>query len=201
MKTIKDNSYDIVRLMIYQLGISIFALVLYTSLGDLSSNNTELRTLLWLIFSVLSTLFYWVLLYLAMWELGAKDRVKIDSGKLKDVKGKGFILSLTANLPNFLFAIVALISLALHLAAGSENSAAGEVYAIFTVIMRFIATMYIGVAGAVCPDVIEGQPLTYLPQTAVYLLAYIITVVICQVAYSLGKKNFRFISKPYKKKS
>ena len=42
MKRIKDNSYDIVVLIINQIGISIFALVLYTSMGFIGESSKEL---------------------------------------------------------------------------------------------------------------------------------------------------------------
>ena len=86
MKHIKGNSYDVVRLIINQLGISIFALVLYIAMASVGENNPSLHTGLKIASSVFSVFFYWMLIYAVMWEIGAKDRIKIDTGKAVDFK-------------------------------------------------------------------------------------------------------------------
>ncbi len=197
MKKIKDSSYDIVRLMIYQIGISIFALVLYTSMGELAGSNDDLGTALKVIFSLFSTAFYWVLLYMAMWEMGAKDILKIESGKLDDVKGKGAVLSLIANIPNFAFASVAVISTSVGALTSGDGiqRICDTVYFIFNLLMRFISAMYIGVVSAVCSPLADDVSLFYIAQSILFLLIPLCTVLVCQTAYNLGKKNFKFFQK------
>ncbi len=197
MKNLKDSSYDIVRLIIYQIGISIFALVLYTSMGELAGSNDDLGVILKVIFSVFSTLFYWVLLYMAMWEMGAKDIIKIESGKLENVKGKGAVLSLFANIPNFVFAGIALVSTAVGGVSESESivNACNTLYFLFNLLMRFISAMYIGVVSAVCSPLSSDVSLFYMAQSLLFILIPFFTVAVCQMAYSLGKKNFRLFSR------
>ncbi len=189
MKTIKDNSYEIVRLIINQIGISIFALVLYTSMGFVGESNEELAEGLRILFSVFSITFYWVLLYMMMWELGAKDKVRIDSGKLDYVKGKGTILAFIANLPNFILAFFAVLSNILYAFSGMDIF--NTLFFVFNLIMRFVAAMYIGVAGAVVEPFGFDVSLSFLLQSVFYLFAPLLTVAVCHIGYTLGMKNFK----------
>ncbi len=196
MKTIKENSYDIVRLIVNQVGISIFALVLYTSMGFVGESSDELAAGLRIVFSIFSIIFYWVLLYMMMWESGAKDKVGIESGKLDEVKGKGALLALVANIPNFLVAFFAVVSNLLYNFTGVEIF--NTVFFIFNLIMRFIAAMYIGVAGAVVEPFGFDVSLSFLLQSVFYLFVPLLTVGVCQVGYNLGMKNFKIFSRQTK---
>ena len=59
MKFFKENSYDIVKLFIYQMGITIFSLVLYTAASAVEDAALKLK--LRIILSVFATLFYFAL--------------------------------------------------------------------------------------------------------------------------------------------
>ena len=60
MKFFKDNSYDIIKLYINQIGIAIFSLVLYTAIGFLEDAGLNLK--LRVVLSVFATLFYFALI-------------------------------------------------------------------------------------------------------------------------------------------
>jgi len=118
MKFFKENSYDIVRLLINQIGITIFSLVLYTALQFDLDPATTLTIKICL--SVFATLFYLTLLYTAAWEFGAKDKLRIDSGKYKKQPAKGALMSFCANLPNFILAIGALVCFLVYFLLASQ---------------------------------------------------------------------------------
>jgi FtsH-binding integral membrane protein len=101
MKFVKENSYDIVKLIINQIGITIFSLVLL-----FTANGANLPPVFKPLFSVFSTLFYFALLYTVAWEFGAKDKIKIDSGRYSATKAKGLFLGLWANCVNIFLAIL-----------------------------------------------------------------------------------------------
>ena len=85
MRFLKENSYDIVRLYINQIGMTIFSLVLYfsvTSLGD-NPDSAALYVKLKIGISIFAILFFFALLYTAAWDWGANDKIRIDSGKIK----------------------------------------------------------------------------------------------------------------------
>ena len=91
MKLFKENSYDIVRLYVNQLGIMIFSLLLYTAVGSFS--NETLSFWLSVFVSVFSVAFYLVLVYYVVWEIGAKDKIRIDGGRMEKFNNKGRPLS------------------------------------------------------------------------------------------------------------
>ena len=193
MKLIKENSYDIVRLVINQVGISLFALVLYTSLGFVGENSAELAFGLRAVFSLFSIIFYWSLLYTATWEMGAKDKIRIDGGKMEDVKGKGAILGFVANLPNVIFAVFAIIACGLYIATGTE--AFNTLFLLVNLVMRLFAAMYIGVASFVCEPLSADYGFFYITQSIFFLVLPLITVGVCQVGYAFGKNNFKIFGK------
>ena len=100
----KTRSYDMVRMFLNQFATSIFGLVLALAAGK--AQNPTLRN----VTSVAAILFYLFLLYTMTWDLGFKDKVSVESGRKKRVALTGFWISLCANIPNLIFAV--LISLA-----------------------------------------------------------------------------------------
>ena len=107
MRFIKNNSYDIIKLYINQIGIAIFSLVLYTAIGMIDSETLPMPLKIGV--SVFAILFYFVLIYTVMWEIGAKDKIRVDSGKEACFMSKGFLMGLFANLPNFIFTFICIL--------------------------------------------------------------------------------------------
>ena len=112
MKIFKENSYDIVRLYINQLGIMIFSMLLYTAVG--SFENESLSTSLSVFVSIFSTCFYLALIYYMMWEIGAKDKIRIDGGRMVPCKLKGLLMGTFANLPNFVLGALSVKDMIVH---------------------------------------------------------------------------------------
>ncbi len=141
MRFFKENSYDIVRLYINQFGITIFSLMLYFSVSIVKDANWTLT--LYFLVSVFSTLFFFALIYYASWEFGAKDRIRIDSGRMIYNKNKGLYLGLLAGVPNFLFAILSILGKGIYLLSGIGFF--NIIFAIFNILLRFTSAMYMGV--------------------------------------------------------
>ncbi len=196
MKHIKSNSYEIVRLVINQVGISIFALVLYISMNIAGESSEELVFSLNLIASVFSILFYWALLYSVVWEIGAKDRIKIDSGKNEKFPLKGALLSLVANVVNLVFAAVIIVGELVRVFAGSD--AMNGIVALLIVAVRFTSAMFLRTVNAVCLPF--GGEINILAQGVAYLIFFILTVGVCQLAYTLGMNNFKVFGNKQKNK-
>ncbi|MBR3806737.1 MAG: hypothetical protein IKJ13_07915 [Clostridia bacterium] len=196
MKHIKSNSYEIVRLVINQVGISIFALVLYISMNIAGESSEELGFSLNLIASVFSILFYWALLYSVVWEIGAKDRIKIDSGKNENFPLKGALLSLVANVVNLVFAAVIIVGELVRVFAGSD--AMNGIVALLIVAVRFTSAMFLRTVNAVCLPF--GGEINILAQGVAYLIFFILTVGVCQLAYTLGMNNFKVFGNKQKNK-
>lgn len=197
MKFFKENSYDIVKLIINQIGIAIFSLVLYTAIGFLEDAKLSLSIKIAL--SVFSTLFYFVLLYTAAWEFGAKDKIRVDSGKMASDPLKGAKLGLLANLPNVILAALSVISLSIYMAARAE-----WVYTLFGIvnfIMRFVLSTYIGMLQGIFSGLnsVETQNLYHLGQSFGFLLFPLLAAGVVAFGYYMGLINKRIFSSGAKK--
>lgn len=197
MKTFKENSYDIVRLYVNQLGIMIFSMLLYTAVG--SFGDEKLSSALSIFVSVFSICFYAALIYYVVWEIGAKDKIRIDGGRMEPYHNKGLVMGIFANIPNFVLAGLTLIFLILSLSTGNDGMYAA--FIIFNTITRFHASMYLGFITAVVPGTSSSGEVDYTEFTVesiLFLILPIISPIVTHIAYKLGeqdKKIFDFKNK------
>ena len=189
MKFLKENSYDIVRLYINQVGITIFSLVLYTSIGFINDATLNVQLKIWL--SVFATVFYLALLYTAAWEFGAKDKIKIDSGKLSRAPMKGAVMSLVANAPNFVLAIFTILMIVIYILGGTEGFYSA--FGVFNLLLRFTNAMFLGVIQGIFSG-ISDEYLSYVWQSVAYLIMPLFSVAATQIGYSLGERNIRILA-------
>ena len=101
MNFLKENSYLIFKMLVNQIGMTMFGLVLSMATHE---NNTLL-----LITSIFAVLFYMVLLYTMTWDAGYAEKIRIENNRLKFVPLKGLYMSLVANIPNIVLGILAVI--------------------------------------------------------------------------------------------
>ena len=186
MKFLKENSYDIVRLYINQIGITIFSLLLYFSVVDLKNATTLMA-----IVSIFATLFLMALIYTASWEWGAKDKIRVDSGKVEPFKAKGALLGLYANSLNILFGAISVICAAICLGGGD---ALRSVEQIFTIIMTFTNAMYIGILELAFSSLSSNEALYAFLKALGFFLMPMLTVLATHVGYTFGSKNIRIIA-------
>ena len=185
LKFLKENSYNIVRLYINQIGITIFSLVLYFSA---SAASDDLATKLKLIISIFASLFLYALLYTAAWDWGANDKIRVDSGKTKTFMLKGACISLCSNTFNFVLALGCIIS---ELIASGGN---GTVYQIFNPIYLLTNSMYIGTV-----DLISVT--NYLARYIFLFAIPILTIIATEIGYFFGMKNIKILGSSQKKKN
>ena len=74
MRFIKEHFDNIVKLFINQIGISIFAMFLYTAASAVEFADSSKALAIKMAISVFSILFYFFLIYNVTWEIGAKDK-------------------------------------------------------------------------------------------------------------------------------
>lgn len=193
MKIFKENSYDIVRLYVNQLGIMIFSMLLYTAVG--SFENERLSSALGIFVSIFSICFYLVLIYYVVWEIGAKDKIRIEGGRAEPCKHKGLVMGLFANVPNAVLGLITLFFLLIYLASGSP--VASSVFLIFNLITRFHASMYLGIISAVVPTGLSAGAVDYikmLVETILFVVIPIVSVAVTHLAYHLGSKEKKLFS-------
>jgi hypothetical protein len=188
MKFFKDNSYDIVRLFINQVGITIFSLVLYTAVGFVEDSKLSLT--LKVVLSIFSTAFYFSLLYTVAWDYGSKDQLKIESGKYQISKYKGIFLGLFSNALNFI--LTGLCSLSIGIYMLNNQDWLFTAFGILNLIMRFILAMYLGMIQGLTSG-LAGN-VDYLCESLAYVIFPLFAVFFVAFGYSMGLKNKRLFS-------
>ena len=161
-------SYESVHLLLNQIAIGLFGMVLALSAG-LTDNDT-----LRIVTSVFSIIFFLFLHFVAMWKVGAQDRVSYDLGKLKKNYTIPVKMWLLANSLNFLLAFLMALGIWFDGVGALDGIAA-----VSTVIKLVIEGMYTGLLAIE----VGGYPLnsywfmhflTTLPALAVVFTAYVL---------------------------
>ena len=192
MRFLKENSYDIVRLYINQIGMTIFSLVLYfsvTSLGD-NPDSAGLYVKLKIGISVFAMLFFFALLYTAAWDWGANDKIRIDSGKVKKNTAKGALIATCANALNFILAGGCLIS---ELAVKNGD---GFISQLFRPIYLLTNAMYIGIV----QGIVSSADNTILYESIGYFIAPFLAILATHIGYVFGMKYIKIFPSSAKKK-
>ena len=193
MKFIKDHSYDIIRLYIIQIGISIFSLLLYTSVSGL--DDKDLANKLKIAISIFAILFFFALIYTLSWEWGANDIIRIDAGRQKKNVFKGTILAACANILNVILAGACIISMVAYM---NGSGGALSVLQVFNLILRMTDAMYIGVLMSIF-SFAEGTDLYNLYQSIGYMLTPLLSMAVTHVGYVFGLKNIKIFGSKAKK--
>ena len=201
----KDNSYEITKLFINQIGITIFSLVLYTAAASIEDVAlfSKVRTLL----SIFAVVFFYALIYTAAWDFGARDKIRIDGGKLEESRFTGMKMALIANLPNFILAFFSTLFLGIYILSGNEGLYTA--FSIFNFIIRFLSSMFLGLLQGIfsfleTSDAESRQYLLYFFwQSVGYLIVPVFTVGVTHFGYVMGlkdKKIFKIVSQNKKSK-
>ena len=192
MRFWKNNSYDIVRLLINQIGITIFTAIMYFAVELTNINGQTTGNELLLVISIFATLFYVALIYNASWEYGAKDKIKIESGKLSHSPIKGIMLGVYANIPNILLAVLALICIAIYSAFGIDGFYTA--FGLINLLIRFLSSMYLGLMQFSFAALSGEVVLYYTLQTVGFAVLPILPILAGHIGYSLGLKEKRLFS-------
>ena len=172
-------SYSIIKMFVNQFAISLFGSVL--AMATASAGNDKLT----FVVSCFAILFYLFLIYTMTWEIGAKDKISVDVGKKEYRPMTGLLMSLIANIPNFIIAFLFAIS---YPFMGTARWA-GTMAAFSKIASVIIEGMYLGVISTVQ---LAGTYMNNIWWT--YLLITVPALITSFLAYYLGHKNFRFLA-------
>ena len=167
---IKKHSYDMVKMLINQLAISIFGNALALATGE---TQQGLR----IITSVFSVLFYLFLIYVMMWDMGAKDAHHLERQDVGYTKLAGLYISLCASILNFVFAILVTL--------GTLISAMGNVGGV----AKLLALLFEGMFTGLLAITVNGTPLNNL--WWIFFLLPLPLILTATIAYIAGIKNFK----------
>jgi hypothetical protein len=166
-------------MFVNQFAISLFGSTL--AMATMASNNNAFTAVV----SIGAVIFYMFLLYIMTWEIGAKDRVSVDIGKKEYKPFTGVILSLIANIPNYLLALVFAVGYPFM----ATHEWAGNLAAVVKTILVLIEGMYVGLLAVVK---IDAVPLNSFWWT--YFVITLPAILTCGISYFFGHKNIRFTS-------
>ncbi len=191
MRFLKENSYDIVKLYINQVGMTIFSLVLYFSVTSLADNpdSAGLYTKLKIGISVFAMLFFFALLYTAAWDWGANDKIRIDAGKIKKNIGKGALIATLANALNFILAGGCVISELI------VKNGEGLISQLFRPIFLLTNAMYIGIV----QGLFSSADNAILFESIGYFIAPTLAILATHVGYVFGMKYIKIFPTSAKK--
>ena len=177
MDLYRKQGYQVVRLCLYQFGLTLFGLVVTMA--------TRSHKGLFIGSGVFSALFHLYLIYNLVYELGQKDGIRIEAGKREYKPLTGLWLALAANTLNILLGILVFVGGTVFDANGS--AVAGQIHDVARVIAVFTQGMY----NAAFNPIID--------QNYVYLLTPIPGLIVCALAYILGVKFCHGILPPKEK--
>ncbi|MBO5312863.1 MAG: hypothetical protein J6B29_02745 [Clostridia bacterium] len=176
IKYVKSNLESIFKIFINHVGMTIFALVVLLSTKLISSKMDS--NIVFILAGILTVLMYFSLTYTAMWERGARDKIKIDGGREKRCLFHGLYIYLIANAIGIISSLVALI---FFFFSTPEASAVNSIYAVFKFISHYWYAIYMSITS------IEGI------HTVIYVAVLIPGALVSTVSYILGVKGFKCI--------
>ena len=161
-------SYESVHLFLNQFAIGLFGITLALAASKAQNDGLRIAT------SIFAICFFLFLQYIAMWKVGASDRLSADLGKLKKDYTVPLKMWLLANSLNLLLALIMSCAMWFEGVGPLESVAA-----VATVIKLVIEGMYLGllainVGGTALNSMWFMHFITTLPALVVIMGAYIL---------------------------
>lgn len=177
MTYVKENFGIIGKMTLYQFGAAFMGLMVSLGLAMVENN------IIVLLASIICALFFFYLNYSVMWDLGARDIIRVDGGRAPYQPFNGLKMAFVANIPNIILAILIIIGYIF----GSEEGNFGYEWA---------GSMYVIAKGiAVAWEAMyNGFVQLYSPHNPIiYVLMLIPNFIAATAGYYLGLKNFRIL--------
>ena len=195
MRTFKENSYDIVKLFINQIGIAIFSLFLLIAVGAAFENNDTLFGTFKIAVSVFAVIFYAVIVYYMFWEVGAKDAIRVAGGRAEFKPFKATFISAWANIPNLFVSGLCIILLCVYSVSSSEAVLDG--FRILFLVCSWLMDMYLGIIQTIAPEAV-AEPFafnSYIVQSVLYfVIPSVVSCAVVNFGYFMGYNEKRIFS-------
>ena len=164
----KEYSYYSLKMFLNQFGISLLGLVLALAFGMAENYTGQV------ISSVFAVLFYLFLIYYMTWEVGARDGIRVAHGRMQSRPLTGLYMSLLANTPNLILAILA---------------AAINPFGSIAILLQgmYAGIMTIDIGTEIVDGKVVGLPLNDAWWS--YFLIILPALLVSTISYILGTKN------------
>ncbi|MBQ8552265.1 MAG: hypothetical protein IJ428_05580 [Clostridia bacterium] len=173
---LKEHSYNMVKLFLNQIGLTVFGTMLCIS----TQNNPPLL----IGSSILAIGMMLFIDYTVGWEIGAKDKIRIDGGRLKPMPIKGMLIALGANIPNFILALL------IGIGAMIDTASSQSVAVVCNFIIRLLNGMYLGIFKTV-ENFFYGGPAPLIDVWWWFIVITLPAIFVGWLSYFLGSKNIR----------
>ncbi len=160
MTYFRSSGYEIVKLFVTQFVMGIYGIVVIMSVLKYGTVS--------LLVGIASVILYYFLIYTQMWDIGGKDRIRVDAGHDTRDFIKPVAMGVFANLPNFILATVEIVAYFV-----APDSA---LYAIPHAATHFIQSFYIGIT----------KYFGLLNNPFVYAITPLLSVFVIVFAYMFG---------------
>ena len=200
----KEYGKTIRRLWLNLFGAVVFGFMIAGLAANLAERFPAKATLIYILCGVLGTVFYFYLLYLVIWEVGAKDRIKVDGGRISARPHQGFKIALVYSLPMIIPSALYVVAALLRDVASIENGALNAVSNVSALLAYVFSMPYVGFAlqifGQLGRHITESGQI--LPYSIFMLLSTIPAVIFIWGMYLCGYngKLMSRVFKPKKKK-
>ncbi len=193
MRYFREHSRLISRLLINQVGMTIFGMILTMAVMRSTQNNVTLTVAV----SAFSIVFYLCLIYNVMWEEGARNIIRVKAGRMQRTPCFSLKASLWASVPNFVLAALLFVSYLLAFPFGVEVFK--SVYGALHIILALFEAMYVGLFSVILDSfpVLATQSLV---ACGLYALSSLPMILVSMLAYCFGEKNIYIFGKRSPKK-
>ena len=192
MNFFKNNSRLISKLFINQIGMTIFGTVLTVAAYMAAKGKGAFL----LGVSLFAIAFYLSLVYNVMWDAGARDTIRIDTGRMEKTPFYALRVASFAAIPNFALGLLLLIGFffgyVLILSFGQL------LYGIMRILVPVLQAMYAGTFSFLLKQVPEN--VEYLVFTLLYLFASLPMILVSVGSYELGRRNIYLFGNKKNKK-
>ena len=186
-KFLNDGLDTIIKMMVTQLGMTMFGIMITMTAKAIPLSANGGKNILLLAASCASVIFYMFLLYIHIWDKGAKDKIKIDGGRMEKSNLKGLYLSLVANSINLLLGLIMCITYYFCDFSNNTPKFACQIFGIANDVARLIQGMYIGIINYIFPNAVSTPPF-------IFILITFPALIISMIGYSLGSANTKLTS-------
>lgn len=185
MKFLKKHSYEIIRLFVIQIGMTIFSLIVTTT-ASMAFEDKGGADVAKLAVSIFAIGFHMFVVYTTMWEVGFKRQEKLELGREPQDALFGGKIAFVANIPNLILSLLMVIGL---LRLVSQSNFFIGLFGIARLIDGFLNATYLGLIGYLLPS--STNALYYILTAVLCLASVLPAIIVSQIACRLGEKNIR----------
>ena len=183
MKSFFEDTLEvIIKMLVTQLGMTMFGVMITMAAVSFERSSKNGNNVLSLVASIFAVFMYMFLLYIHVWNKGARDKIKIDGGRMKENKLKGLYMSLIANSLNLFLGLVMVATFYFCDFTTNPNSMVCQIFGTANDIARIIQGMFIGIINYISPNAESTSPF-------LFLLITVPALSISTLGYYLGTKN------------